>query len=86
MNRLLFRRGRRVPEGIEHLEQATALIGLGCHEGQGFHFYRPLPADDIELLLFRGAIHAHADTASPITALAIGIPADLNGPIEAVVR
>jgi cyclic di-GMP phosphodiesterase Gmr len=33
-------------EGIETPEMAEALSKLGCHYGQGFHFARPLPAQD----------------------------------------
>jgi diguanylate cyclase (GGDEF)-like protein len=30
-------------EGIETAEQATRLAALGCHDGQGFLFFRPIP-------------------------------------------
>jgi EAL domain-containing protein (putative c-di-GMP-specific phosphodiesterase class I) len=33
-------------EGIECAELAQALAELGCATGQGFHFARPLTADD----------------------------------------
>lgn len=33
-------------EGIETPEMADALREIGCHYGQGFHFARPLPADE----------------------------------------
>jgi diguanylate cyclase (GGDEF)-like protein/PAS domain S-box-containing protein len=32
-----------VAEGIETAEQATHLAALGCQDGQGYHFARPLP-------------------------------------------
>ncbi len=35
-------------EGIEHADQATALLAMGCHLAQGFHFGRPKPADRFE--------------------------------------
>jgi len=39
--------GQRVSaEGIETEDQLNALRALNCDEGQGFHFTRPLPADD----------------------------------------
>ncbi len=34
-------------EGIERLEQAEALLALGCHHGQGFLYERPVPAEVI---------------------------------------
>ena len=44
---------RVVGEGIETREQADALAGMGCDEVQGFHFARPMPAE--ELLRWYGA-------------------------------
>jgi EAL domain-containing protein (putative c-di-GMP-specific phosphodiesterase class I) len=40
-----------VAEGIERPEQAAALRALGCELGQGYHFSRPVPADEAEELL-----------------------------------
>ena len=40
-----------IAEGIEHPVQATALQGLGCRFGQGFHFARPLDQFAVEALL-----------------------------------
>ena len=42
---------RTVAEGIESEEQAVELRSIGCGEGQGFFFARPLDADSIESLL-----------------------------------
>ncbi|MET0209007.1 MAG: EAL domain-containing protein [Burkholderiaceae bacterium] len=39
---------RVVAEGIETEEQRQHLLALGCHEGQGWLFARPMPADDLE--------------------------------------
>jgi diguanylate cyclase (GGDEF)-like protein/PAS domain S-box-containing protein len=36
-----------VAEGIEHEEQARVLYDLGCRQAQGYHFGRPVPADEI---------------------------------------
>ncbi len=33
-------------EGIETKEQKIALQELGCHYGQGYYFYKPMPIDD----------------------------------------
>jgi diguanylate cyclase (GGDEF)-like protein len=37
-----------IAEGVETEVQAKALLGLGCQKAQGYHFYRPLTADDFE--------------------------------------
>ncbi|GLY97628.1 bifunctional diguanylate cyclase/phosphodiesterase [Actinoplanes sp. NBRC 103695] len=37
-----------VAEGIETEAQATALRGMGCGVGQGFHYFRPLPGEVLE--------------------------------------
>ncbi len=34
-------------EGIETLEQAALLTQLGCAEGRGYLFGRPLPLDEV---------------------------------------
>lgn len=40
-----------VAEGIEETHQIEALISLGCQVGQGFYYYKPMPFDEINLLL-----------------------------------
>jgi EAL domain-containing protein (putative c-di-GMP-specific phosphodiesterase class I) len=42
---------RVTAEGIEGTDQLDALTALGCEYGQGYHFSRPLPADDIAAML-----------------------------------
>ncbi|WKE65607.1 EAL domain-containing protein [Gallaecimonas kandeliae] len=42
---------RVVAEGIETQEQLQCLVALGCDEGQGYHFARPLPAPELEAWL-----------------------------------
>ena len=42
---------RTVAEGIETAEQAQMLAALGCDYGQGYHFARPLEAEDAYALL-----------------------------------
>lgn len=37
-----------IAEGVENGAQAKTLLGLGCEKAQGYHFYRPLTADDFE--------------------------------------
>jgi diguanylate cyclase (GGDEF)-like protein/PAS domain S-box-containing protein len=36
-----------VAEGVERSEQAAALLGLGCHMAQGFHYSTPMPAESV---------------------------------------
>ena len=40
-----------IAEGVEHAEQASRLVRLGCRLGQGYHFARPAPAATITELL-----------------------------------
>ncbi len=35
-------------EGVERVEQANALLAMGCHLAQGFHFGHPAPASEFE--------------------------------------
>ena len=37
-----------IAEGIETEEQRQQLLELGCHEGQGYLFARPMQADQLE--------------------------------------
>jgi len=38
-------------EGIENLDQLSYLAMKQCHEGQGYYFSRPLPAEEVEAIL-----------------------------------
>ncbi len=40
-----------VAEGVEREEERVALLQLRCHHAQGFLFARPLPADQVTVLL-----------------------------------
>ncbi|WP_374406658.1 putative bifunctional diguanylate cyclase/phosphodiesterase [Pelagerythrobacter sp.] len=42
-------------EGVETAEQAEMLRNLGCTKIQGFHFGRPMPAEDVEQLFRRSS-------------------------------
>ncbi|MET8065987.1 bifunctional diguanylate cyclase/phosphodiesterase, partial [Micromonospora sp. NPDC005313] len=42
---------RVVAEGVETAEQRTALAELGCTAAQGYHFFKPMPADKIAAVL-----------------------------------
>ncbi|WP_060989314.1 EAL domain-containing protein [Photobacterium leiognathi] len=42
-----------VAEGIETRQQATLLSNLNCDYIQGFHFYRPMPKNELEAILLQ---------------------------------
>jgi EAL domain-containing protein (putative c-di-GMP-specific phosphodiesterase class I) len=46
-----------IAEGVEQLEQATALANMGCSAAQGFYFARPLHARHVDILLVSGDAH-----------------------------
>jgi diguanylate cyclase (GGDEF)-like protein/PAS domain S-box-containing protein len=49
-----------IAEGVESENQVSALRGLGCELAQGFHFHRPMPAEDVSKLLSVGYVNAPA--------------------------
>jgi len=53
-----------VAEGVESAVQWAQLKALGCDELQGYHFSRPLPAEQLEPLL-RAALNLPAAGATP---------------------
>jgi EAL domain-containing protein (putative c-di-GMP-specific phosphodiesterase class I) len=56
---------RVIAEGIEHADQLRALLELGCEYGQGYHFARPLPTQEIEALLASGAMPGGEGVVAP---------------------
>jgi diguanylate cyclase (GGDEF)-like protein/PAS domain S-box-containing protein len=53
-----------VAEGIETEEQAKALEALGCEEGQGYLYWRPMTAAAVDEL-FEAASKSHAAAIAP---------------------
>lgn len=51
---------RVVAEGVETADQRAALAALGCTSAQGFHFFRPMPADKVVTVLRSLLNGAHA--------------------------
>jgi diguanylate cyclase (GGDEF)-like protein len=45
-----------VAEGVENHEDMAELIRLGCHRAQGFLLAKPMPAAELDPLLWRGSI------------------------------
>jgi diguanylate cyclase (GGDEF)-like protein len=45
-----------VAEGVERADQPSRLLELGCDFGQGYHFSRPLPAEEADTMLFRAGL------------------------------
>lgn len=45
---------RVVAEGVETVGQCELLVSMGCNEMQGYLFYMPVPADEIERLALAG--------------------------------
>lgn len=40
-----------IAEGVETVEQEAYIIAEGCHEGQGYHYSKPLPARELSAYL-----------------------------------
>jgi diguanylate cyclase (GGDEF)-like protein/PAS domain S-box-containing protein len=61
-----------IAEGIENRATADLLAGMGCQEGQGYHFGRPMPVAEFEQKFLRGDAATScipaADRAAPIPA------------------
>ena len=51
-----------IAEGVETSEQERYLTALGCDEGQGYLYSKPLPARELTPLL-----HSHGKQAVPTT-------------------
>ena len=61
-----------IAEGVETAEQAELLKSWGCRAAQGYYFGKPMPVEEVTVLLRRGSV----DTKTPAAALP---PALLRG-------
>ena len=43
-----------IAEGIEDADTAKWLCSMGCEEGQGYYFGKPMPAADFEAMFLLG--------------------------------
>ena len=46
-----------IAEGVETVEQARFLQERGCSEMQGYYFYKPMSASDLEAVLEAKRFH-----------------------------
>jgi predicted signal transduction protein with EAL and GGDEF domain len=53
-----------VAEGVESVDQVRRLRALGCDLGQGYHFGRPLPPEDLTSRLSLAAVPAPGQAAA----------------------
>jgi diguanylate cyclase len=53
-----------IAEGVENADQVRRLIELGCDMGQGYHFGRPLPPEDVTARLSPAAGRARGQAAA----------------------
>jgi diguanylate cyclase (GGDEF)-like protein len=54
-----------VAEGVERPDQPARVLELGCDFGQGYHFSRPLPAEEADGMLFRAGLLGAPPETSP---------------------
>ncbi|HEU5111307.1 MAG TPA: GGDEF domain-containing phosphodiesterase, partial [Micromonosporaceae bacterium] len=59
---------RVVAEGVETADQRAALVALGCTAAQGYHFFRPMPADKVVTVLRSLLRDAQAKVVLPLRA------------------
>lgn len=60
---------RVVAEGVTGAIQRATLLSLGCHAGQGDHFFPPLPADRIGPALWSSSVRAAVSDGADVIPL-----------------
>jgi diguanylate cyclase (GGDEF)-like protein/PAS domain S-box-containing protein len=63
-----------IAEGIEDQAAADLLLGMGCEQGQGYHFGRPMPVAEFEAKFLLKGRDAPAVDAAKIDTTMIDIP------------
>lgn len=56
-----------IAEGVETADQLTTLRQLGCSQGQGYHWSRPIPVDQLSELLLDNAAPAFPRQVTAVT-------------------
>jgi diguanylate cyclase len=71
-----------VAEGVEDVETMTLLVGYGCDQAQGYHFSRPLPAEELLAWLARSPYGCEQDLSAhpPLLSLVTDEPLVMTGP------
>jgi diguanylate cyclase (GGDEF)-like protein/PAS domain S-box-containing protein len=72
-----------VAEGVETADQAAALAHMGCDYGQGYHFARPLPAQQVQAL-FAHPVGSGSEPRAQLSAVLTEAAASAD--LEGVVR
>ncbi|QGM98703.1 putative bifunctional diguanylate cyclase/phosphodiesterase [Methylocystis parvus] len=53
-----------IAEGVETEDQSRALLAQGCHQLQGYLFSKPVPAEDVPLLLAPGSVEMNVNAVA----------------------
>ncbi len=77
-----------VAEGVETREQAEKLFWMGCDVAQGWHYGKPVPADEVDGVLARGPWESLSAALSPQEDAALaslhGLPAHRLAQLQAI--
>jgi len=45
-----------IAEGVETVEQRNFLVENGCNHIQGYYYSKPIPADELEVILLKESV------------------------------
>jgi diguanylate cyclase (GGDEF)-like protein len=66
---------RVVAEGVESAEDHALLAEMGCDHGQGFHYSRPVPAQEFETWLAEREARRREESTAPVVAPVVPLAA-----------